>query len=187
MKSSNYNHICSPELKKENVCVPDEIYATWISLRYKCLRPSDATIRTLRELRRRRYRLGLITNGPSASQWEKVTRLDLRRLFDTVIVSGDLPWAKPNRRIFQAACAGLQVAPARCLMVGDQIETDILGAERANLAAAVWVPLPNAPDPGGKKPEFTIAALAELPGLLRDFVGAGPDLVDSNSNASDGS
>lgn len=71
------------------------------------------------------YLLGLITNGPSRAQWQKVDRLGLRQYFDCVLVSGDLPWEKPDQNIFFEACKLLKVEPRNCIMVGDKLETDI--------------------------------------------------------------
>jgi len=42
-------------------------------------------------------------------------------------LSGDLPWEKPEAEIFQKACHSLNVRPEECIMVGDKLETDILG------------------------------------------------------------
>nr|CAI5840415.1 unnamed protein product [Callosobruchus analis] len=70
--------------------MPQEIKKLLKSLREKCL-------------------VGLITNGPSAAQWEKVDKLNLKPLFDVILVSGDLPWEKPQKRIFQEACDMLGV------------------------------------------------------------------------------
>ncbi|HHQ42717.1 MAG TPA: TIGR01458 family HAD-type hydrolase [Chromatiales bacterium] len=42
---------------------------------------------------------------------------------------------KPAPAFFHAACADLGVAPARCLMIGDDVEADVLGALGAGLQA----------------------------------------------------
>ena len=76
---------------------------------------------------RKKYLLGLITNGPSNAQWEKVHKLNLQQYFDVILVSGDLPWEKPEAKIFEEACQYLHVNPENCIMVGDKLETDILG------------------------------------------------------------
>lgn len=151
------------------------------------------------------YLLGLITNGPSNAQWEKINRLDVQHYFDVTLVSGDLPWEKPHSRIFHEACQYLGVEPHQCIMVGDKLETDILGGIQAKLGGTVWVPLSNAElDVNDPQPNFMIQDVTNLPGLLPnspkvpgfrrkvDFkVYKGlvslPDLDDCNSNSSDGS
>lgn len=71
------------------------------------------------------YILGLITNGPTNAQWEKIEELNLSNYFDCILVSADLPWEKPDKRIFHAACKYLDVESKECIMVGDKLETDI--------------------------------------------------------------
>jgi len=46
-----------------------------------------------------------------------------------------LPAAKPDRRAFTEACRRIDANPAQVLMVGDNYETDILGARAAGLSA----------------------------------------------------
>ncbi|XP_034936436.1 N-acylneuraminate-9-phosphatase [Chelonus insularis] len=137
---------------------------------------------------RKKYLLGLITNGSSNAQWEKIRQLDITRYFDVVLVSGDLPWEKPEARIFHEACRILGVSPSNCIMVGDKIETDILGGIEAGLSGTVWIPLSDktrlsADEP---KPNYTIKRVTDLLGILNRRPGA-PELEDSSSNASDGS
>uniref|UniRef100_A0ABD2X1C2 N-acylneuraminate-9-phosphatase n=1 Tax=Trichogramma kaykai TaxID=54128 RepID=A0ABD2X1C2_9HYME len=162
-----------------------QTYERWLYLRYYCLALTPETIAMLRQLKSK-YRLGLITNGPSNAQWEKVHKLSLQQYFDIILVSGDLPWEKPSAQIFEEACRYLNVHPENCIMVGDKLETDIQGGIEAGLAGTVWIPLGDsrltADDP---KPNYTIKQVTDLVRLLNK----GPDAheyEDSSSNASDG-
>lgn len=139
---------------------------------------------------RKNYLLGLITNGPSSAQWEKVQRLDLESYFDVILVSGDLPWEKPDRKIFQEACKYLGVVPSKCAMVGDKFETDILGGIEAELGCTVWIPLSNEQTDGKFPcPDHTLSSIMDLLELLpsKKNIRKNVDLEDCNSNASDGS
>lgn len=169
-------------------------------MRYHYLALKPEILNLLNTLRQH-YLLGLITNGPSRAQWEKIQRLDLRAHFDIVLVSGDLPWEKPQTEIFHKACAFLGVKPAQCLMVGDKLETDIRGGIEANLGGTVWIPLAN--DKGQESqlhPDYVLDDVTGLLGLLpaepkvlafrkkkRYGSFSLPDLDDCNSNGSDGS
>ena len=70
---------------------------------------------------------------------------------------------KPDPRAFLAACAGLGEPPDAVLYVGDEPETDVLGARSAGLSAVLLDRYGTAP------PEETavIRSLAELPAFLR--------------------
>lgn len=105
-----------------------EIYEQWIKYRYHFMQLPNDLVQMLRHLRKN-YLLSIITNGPSASQWEKINKLNLNMaknsLFDCILVSGDLGYEKPDKRIFHAACNYLNVAPQNAIMIGDKLETDI--------------------------------------------------------------
>jgi putative hydrolase of the HAD superfamily len=59
----------------------------------------------------------------------------LRRYFDKVFDSHLVGYAKPDVRLFQHALAALGLRPAECLFVGDVYYVDVLGANRAGIAA----------------------------------------------------
>lgn len=109
-------------------------------------------------------RLGIITNGDGAQQRAKVTALGLGGAFDVVIASGDVGCAKPDPRIFHVAAARLGLTPERCLFIGDQRDSDALGALAAGMPA-VWLNRDARTAPDDQVPE--IATLAELPVLIR--------------------
>jgi HAD superfamily hydrolase (TIGR01549 family) len=87
--------------------------------------------------------LGLITNGASCLQREKLAMSGLAEHFAAVVVSGDLGVGKPDPRIFRAALDALGAEHA--LMVGDNLERDVRGALALGLDA-VWFSDEPAPD-----------------------------------------
>lgn len=89
-------------------------------------------------LRATGLRTAVITNAPSAYQRGKIAALGLADAFDAVLISEEVGFAKPDPRIFAAACAALDVSPEEVVHVGDRLETDALGAARAGLHG-VWL------------------------------------------------
>ncbi len=92
----------------------------------------DDVAPTLRELRSRGYRLGIISN------WDRRLRriaedLGLTAMIDALIVSSEAGVRKPHPRIFEAALAALEVRPEEAVHVGDVPEEDIDGAVRAGI------------------------------------------------------
>lgn len=159
----------------------------------------------LRNLRQH-YFVGLITNGPSNAQWEKVNKLNLQGYFDVILVSGDLPWEKPHHKIFHEACEFLGIEAHQCIMVGDKLDTDIMGGINAGLGGTVWVPLVSKQvDSNEPRPNYIIESVIELPKLLPQLKRVPnfrnkmnrfnkfnkgiclSDVDDCNSNSSDGS
>lgn len=80
-----------------------------------------------------RCKLGVITNGPSKHQWQKVAALDLTRwiLPEAIFVSGDLGFDKPERRIFDYVREKMCLEDIACWYVGDSWINDIGGASNA--------------------------------------------------------
>ncbi|XP_044013307.1 N-acylneuraminate-9-phosphatase isoform X1 [Aphidius gifuensis] len=164
-----------------------KIYERWLYLRYHYLGLTIETKNMLIELRKK-YLIGLISNGPSKAQWEKINQLNLSNYFDVILVSGDLPWEKPEPKIFYEACRLIGSLPHNCIMVGDKLETDILGGIEAGLAGTVWLPISDKTrlTPDDPKPGYTIKRITDLMTFLKRRPD-GPELEDSCSNASDGS
>ncbi|XP_030763420.1 N-acylneuraminate-9-phosphatase isoform X2 [Sitophilus oryzae] len=168
----------------------DKIYKKWLTQRYQHLALSKKLTILLKNLRKK-YQIGIITNGTSSAQWEKIDMLNIRDLFDIILVSGDLVCEKPDRRIFWKACDELHVNPKHCLIVGDKLETDILGGVEAQLGGTVWVPLsrPFTLKQDDPVPDYVIHDVMELRWLLDDVADAEKGRFcpedDCNSNGSD--
>ncbi len=115
--------------------------------------------------------MGIVTNGDSVQQRQKVAALDLDGLVSVVVVSGDLGVPKPDPAPFLEAARRLGVDPADCLMVGDRVDVDVVGALDAGMQA-VWVRRPQTAEPHREPPADlagrfrTITSLTELPPLL---------------------
>ena len=91
------------------------------------------TFAVLTELRRRGYRIGIITNGNSLLQNRKLDVTELRLFTDLSMISGDEGIHKPQAELFRRAAARLGVAPQNCIYVGDHPINDIQGATSAGM------------------------------------------------------
>lgn len=146
-------------------------YGMWKDARTRHMRLGSELEDLLLELGKR-YKLGLLTNGPSSSQWDKIRHVNALQYFDVVIVSGDIKHAKPSVAIFEEAFRRLDSASLECVMVGDRLDTDIKGAVRSNCAAAVWVSDSDTPlEDVHPSPDFRISHVRELVDLLPERKG----------------
>ncbi len=89
----------------------------------------------LKALREKGIKTGVITNGPSVLQHTKMEQSGLLPYCDIVVVSGDLPFAKPQAEIFLYAAEQLGIDAADCIYVGDHAVNDIEGALSAGMQA----------------------------------------------------
>ncbi|MCS6939296.1 MAG: HAD family hydrolase [Roseiflexaceae bacterium] len=116
-----------------------------------------------------RYRLGLVTNGPSWSQRPKIERFDLTSYMHAIIVSEEVGVAKPDPQIFHIALNALAVAPDEALFVGDSPENDLWGAARAGMPA-IWVNRHGAMLPvDAPQPLAVVEGLRDLLAIIRAY------------------
>jgi putative hydrolase of the HAD superfamily len=96
--------------------------------------PRPDAIPTLEELRRRGYKLGMISacSQDVPDVWE---RTPFGTLFDSAVFSCSVGVSKPDRRIYELAAQELGVEPADCLFVGDGANDELPGAEEAGMTA----------------------------------------------------
>ncbi|MGN1123593.1 MAG: HAD family hydrolase [Eubacterium sp.] len=89
----------------------------------------------LKELKKREYITGVITNGPSLLQNHKMDTSGLRPYCDIVVVSGDVGVHKPDPALFEYTADKLGLKTEECLYVGDHPVNDIQGALSAGMKA----------------------------------------------------
>jgi putative hydrolase of the HAD superfamily len=113
--------------------------------------------------RLRDHQLGVISNGDGAQQRAKLQATGVTDLFDVIVVSGEIGVAKPDPRIFAAACRELGVPMSEAVYVGDDSETDVLAARRSGLAG-IWV---NRSGVAGEVDGvMMVHSLVEVPGVI---------------------
>ena len=89
--------------------------------------PMPGMMETLAVLKKR-YRLGLLTNGGPATQRKKVAAAGIESFFDCIVVSGETPWHKPDPRIFHDILGRMGIGPEHAVYVGDHVQNDVHGA-----------------------------------------------------------
>jgi putative hydrolase of the HAD superfamily len=153
--------------------------ASQLDARFRELRPAyqrlfpDAV--PALEALRSTYRLALLTNGAPGIQRAKIAGARLATYFAASVVSGEVGVGKPDPRVY-AHTLGLLGMPAdRAIMVGDNLDNDVRGAQEAGLHA-VWLNrrdgMAHAAHRAAERllhrvtPAATIASLAELPAVI---------------------
>lgn len=87
-----------------------------------------------------KYVLHIITNGFQDVQAIKLRSCNLGQYFSEVITSETVGCTKPDKRIFQHALACTGVKAEACLMIGDSLEADILGAKNMGIDQVFFNP-----------------------------------------------
>ncbi len=105
------------------------------------------------------FRLAMVTNGASDFQRRKIDAAELAGYFDAIIVSGDLGAGKPHPDPFLAALRALDVSSDQAVMVGNDQERDIAGAQALGIRT-IWV------QPGDPEQAGAVSDLTQIPALL---------------------
>jgi putative hydrolase of the HAD superfamily len=117
-----------PEAAMDEVCAARQEFVRG------CLTPRDGAVETLRTLRARGYRVGLITVCTEDVEllWPES---EFSGLFDAEIFSSSIGVSKPDPRIYLACCRELGVEPHEAVFVGDGANDELAGAERVGMQA----------------------------------------------------
>ncbi len=120
---------------------------------------SEDALPTLQSLKSRGYRLALLTN------WDKrirslSTEIGLDLLFESIFISSEIGFEKPDRRIFSHVEMKMGLQPTNLLHIGDNPLRDADGAINAGWNALIL-------DPENQNPGYyRITRLDELLSLL---------------------
>lgn len=86
---------------------------------------------------RPKYRVALLSNMSAGVMDKYLTRQQLNDYFDDVIISGEVDLAKPDPAMYELAAKVLNLNPAECVVVDDNL-TNCRGAERAGMKAVLY-------------------------------------------------
>ncbi len=136
----------------------------YASDRFRGLELFEESLDVVRHIRQF-ARVGMITNGPSRIQRDKIDRLAIADLFEVILVSEEEGVWKPDPLIFTRALDRFGVRPHAATFVGDSPEHDIAGAQAAGISS-VWINRRGRGWPGGARADREISSLTELPSLL---------------------
>lgn len=93
----------------------------------------EGAVHLLENLREKGYRMHICSNGVRKNQIIKMTSSGLIGYFDTIITSDDVGIAKPAIAFWQYALQQTGANSKNTLMIGDNYETDILGAQSVGI------------------------------------------------------
>jgi putative hydrolase of the HAD superfamily len=106
---------------------------TYHNVKFALLRPYPDTIKTLIELKKMGLKLGVITDGITIKQWEKLIRLGIVDFFDTVITSEEFGLGKPNVEFFEYGLKKMKLNAVETAYIGDRIDKDVVPAKKVGM------------------------------------------------------
>jgi putative hydrolase of the HAD superfamily len=130
-------------IRKELDCPPSEVFEQ-MNLAYldRCpqkphLIPHSVEIL---EYLQKDYILHIISNGFEEIQKQKMQSSGILHFFAEIVTSESTQYRKPNKEIFEYALSKIKTSKEGTLMIGDNLTTDIAGANNAGIDAIFYNP-----------------------------------------------
>ncbi|HLU86453.1 MAG TPA: YjjG family noncanonical pyrimidine nucleotidase [Taishania sp.] len=98
------------------------------------------TKETLQSLKEEGYKMHVITNGFKEVQFTKLENCGLIDFFEVIVSSEEVGFNKPDIRIFNYAIEQAKAINDKSLMIGDDYEVDVIGAEKCGMKAVHFAP-----------------------------------------------
>lgn len=126
----------------------------------------------IRTLHREGYRIALVADGLEASFQNIISRHHLEDCFEAKAISETVGAEKPSPAMFRSAMEQMGLTAqdsARIVMIGNNLERDIVGANRMGFWSVLAGYSPRyrmMPQSREERPDYVIQAPSELPGLV---------------------
>ncbi len=148
--------------------ITDKHVAEEFGERYLAMSPHQTRVvpnafELLNYLRERGYHIYLLTNGFAEVQHIKITESGLAPYIERTFTSDETGYKKPHKLAFDSAIKCVNARKNQSLMIGDEWETDIVGAQQAGIDQVYF-------NTRNRTPEFPvtyqITSLTELMTIL---------------------
>jgi HAD superfamily hydrolase (TIGR01549 family) len=100
--------------------------------------PQDGVIEILEKLKRRKVKLGVLTNSFAGNARIILANLELAHYFSSIVDCGDVRAFKPMKATFERVLRDLGTEATKTLYVGDEYYADMVGAKSVGLTT-VWI------------------------------------------------
>ncbi len=123
----------------------------------------EGVIETLTTLRERGCHLGIVSNIDDDQLEHMIELSGLQRHFDSILSSEYAQSCKPDSRIFTEALRRADSPPEATFFVGDSLQQDIPGANRAGMQSVlIWSSPDSEPAAGEYQPRHIIGQIPDL-------------------------
>lgn len=114
----------------------------------------------------KKYKLYLASNGNADTQHSRIALAGIEKYFEAVFISSEIGVNKPDKLFFDRCFAQIEdFDPAKTMIVGDSLSSDILGGKNAGIATC-WVNPGHKAAPSELQPDYEIENLTQLETLL---------------------
>ena len=104
--------------------------------------PMDGALEFVKKIRNEiaGSRIYIITNGATVNAKGRIASTELDRYIDGLFVSEDIGAAKPSPAYFDICLTQIGEPKGSCIVIGDSLTSDMLGAKNASLRSVWFMP-----------------------------------------------
>jgi putative hydrolase of the HAD superfamily len=100
----------------------------------------DGSIETLKELKENGVKIAIVSDGEVDIRIKKIEGAGLTQYIDNMVCSEEIGSEKPSPRMFTLALARINKNPEDVIMLGNNIVSDIYGAQQVGIRAGFFNP-----------------------------------------------
>ncbi|MEO7905192.1 MAG: HAD family phosphatase [Candidatus Saccharimonadales bacterium] len=136
LRACDRGYITQRELNQQ-IAVVTGLSFDFVNERIQGVHQRNDTLLSYAQSLRSTYKLGMLSNIGRGSMDSFFDGSERQRLFDAVILSGEVGMIKPDPAIFTLMAEKLEVLPEECVMI-DDIVANVDGAKAAGMQSVVY-------------------------------------------------
>lgn len=114
---------------------------------------------------KKRGEIYMITNGTTAAQEGRIGASGIGKYLDGVFISDELGVAKPHREFFDQVFSAIRKDKKQCVVIGDSLSSDILGANNA-CVDSIWYNPKGQKEESFARPTFTAGCYEDILSII---------------------
>lgn len=141
----------------------EQLYRNFLNEGCKTIKNADLL---LSKLKKKNYRIYAGTNGMGVTQRKRLLNSQLLPYFDDLFISEEIGYEKPDTHFFDTIFESAHITDKdSCLMIGDSLSSDILGAQNAQIDSILYTSEENVVS---STATYTVNDLLHIYSLLED-------------------
>lgn len=142
-----------------------DLYDAYWNNFLKEMKLKKGVLKTLKELKRKKYRIVIISNLTTHIQLRKLRYLKINKYVDFLITAEEAGRRKPHPSVFLLGLNKIKCLPKSAIMIGDNAK-DIEGANSIDIASVLIGKKINAKQESLRKPDYYIKEIPEILKIL---------------------
>jgi putative hydrolase of the HAD superfamily len=110
--------------------------------------------------------LGIVSDAQNDYAIPELKILGIQNFFDSIVISGNHGFRKPDHRLFNECLRKIHVSPKEAVFVGNDVFRDIKGARSLGMKTILVTDKSTIKESEEERPDFTVKRIQDLPDML---------------------